>query len=108
MYKRRDWLFTHGADGGGSDSSSDDDSSSEEEASGSQDATGEHRAACFGVLLSSKPAMHAPTRAPTCAQAPRRVILRSSRVTRRRQVRLLGVQAVAGGVAAGGQQQQWL
>ena len=30
MYKRRDWLFTHGADGGGSDSSSDDDSSSEE------------------------------------------------------------------------------
>lgn len=40
MYKRRDWLFTHGADGGGSDSSSSEDdtnsSGSEQEDSGSE------------------------------------------------------------------------
>lgn len=41
MYKRKDWLFTHGADGGGSDtSSSDDDSGSEAEAAGKRAVVG--------------------------------------------------------------------
>ena len=61
MYKRRDWLYLHGADGGGSDTSS---SSSSEGGAGGSDGEGELR-----VLL------HRPARnacASPRAAAPRR------------------------------------
>lgn len=52
MYKRRDWLFTHGADGGGSDSSSSEDetssSGSEQEDSGSESESEQEQAAESG------------------------------------------------------------
>lgn len=40
MYKRHDWLFTRGADGGGSDDSSSDESSSDSEQEQQQGAVG--------------------------------------------------------------------
>lgn len=71
MYKRRDWLFTHGQDGGGSDSSSDDDSSASE-----QEASGSEGGQAWRVLQPPAPDMQllqAPLLcAPACMRSPAR------------------------------------
>jgi hypothetical protein len=66
MFKRKDWLFTHGADGGGSDSSSSDDGSSRSE--GEAKGAGRSRMHALQACLAAPEVLH-------CSPLPLQVTL---------------------------------